>query len=296
MKKRPLSFAIFAITTANWLAGPIHGMAPQVASSAENPTSVSEAASLYTDGLKMLQGNGVPKDEARALELFRRAADSGHAESIGMLGYYYSVGLAVERDDVAARAYLESAAEKGSAAAQLNLGIFLLKGRGGDKDATRAIAVIERAVAQGSLSARLMLGEIFLFGEHTDGTPDRRRAYDVLISAAEAGNARAQNMVGVIIRDGGLGQNDPARARSWFEKAARQGDAKACSNLGHLGYDSSVPAERVEALKWLMVAEALREVTAKYTLIEIAPRHTPEEMAEARRLADELLPTIKAAR
>lgn len=291
MKKRLILLALLSTSSAAFTAAlPIVATTPSAA-----PTEI-DAATLYVEGLALLHGQGVVKNESRALELFRRAAESGHPDSIGMLGYYYSVGLVVEKNDATARSYFETAAEKNSAAAQLNLGIFLLKGRGGEKDAARGVAVMKKAAAQGSLSARLMLGEIFLFGEHADGTPDWRRAYDVLISTAEGGNSRAQNMVGVIIRDGGLGRIDPAGARPWFEKAARQGDAKACSNLGHLGYDSSVPAERIEALKWLMIAEALNEVTAKYLLIEITPRHTPEEMAAARKLADELLPTIKSAR
>jgi TPR repeat protein len=297
MKKRLPHLALLSITGVIWwMPLPLLAEAPQSRKSAEINPDAGDPAALYASGLKLLHGTGVAKDEARALELFRRAAGSGHPDGIGMLGYYYSVGLVVEKDDATARGYFETAAEKGSAAAQVNLGIFLLHGRGGKKDAARGVLMLEKAVAQGSLSARLMLGEIFLFGEHADGTPDRRRAYDLLISAAESGNARAQNMVGVIIRDGGLGRNDPAAARPWFEKAARQGDAKACSNLGLLGHDSPDPAERIDALKWLIVAESLNEVTARYMLIEIAPRHTQEEMAAARKSADALLPTLKATR
>jgi TPR repeat protein len=287
-----------------WLPGANPPASPAPASAEIAPGSKDPAA-LYADGLNYLKGSGVAKDEKRALELFRGAAEGGHADAIGMIGYFYSAGLVVEKDEKAARRYFTEAAEKGSASAQLNLGVSLLYGRGEEKDPQRAVAWIEKAAAQGSMQARMALGGIFLFGEHANGTPDRKRAYDVLISAAEAGNPSAQNMIGVIVRDGGLGKRDPAAARPWFEKAALQGEAKACTNLGFhfgrdvgnlLGNDPKDRGQRIEALKWLMAAKALNELTGKKYLEDVSVLRPADEMEAARKLADEFIQSLPKPR
>jgi uncharacterized protein len=293
---RPLAAASLAVLIA--ITPPLRAAEPAGSTEAPNAAAAGKNADAqYRLGRKFLTGAAAEKDLPKALSLFREAADQGHAEAIGMLGYLYSVGTAVERDDARARAYFEKAAEKGSSDAQLNLGLFLLNGRGGEKDPGRGIRMMEEAVAQGSHRARLMLGEVLMFGEHSNKEPEWQKAYEVLIPAAQSGDARAQNMIGVILRDRRLEGRDPAGARQWFEKAARQGDGKACANLGDLiGYDSKDRATRIEALKWLIAAEQLNEISARYLLAEITPRCAPDELASARTLARELAESLPKER
>ncbi|SIN92156.1 tetratricopeptide repeat protein [Vannielia litorea] len=70
-----------------------------------------------------------------------------------------------------------------------------------------------------------------------------RRAYNdghwelaltVLIPAAEAGNADAQNVYGIALKDGEGVAADPAASVAWYEKAVAQGHLKAMHNLAHL--------------------------------------------------------------
>ncbi len=229
----------------------------------------------------------MPRDEKQGFELARQAADRGHADAIAMLGYCYSVGMAVARDDAEARRLFSQATEKGSTAGQVNLGLFLVRGRGGERDTAGGVALLRKAAASGNQQAAVLLGEIFYFGEHADGTPDFAEAHKVLLGPAEAGQAAAQNMVGVILKDGRSGQKDELEARIWFEKSAIQGNGKACFNLGQLlwNHGSADRWSRIEALRWLIVGDALDEATAFNFLEDIKPGIDREDVEGARRLA-----------
>ncbi len=268
---------------------PAVGTAQTLASSgAEAPAA---AVSNYQLGLKYLYGKEVPADEKKAFELMEQAAASGHAEALGSLGYFYSVGKVVGKDDVKARQYFEQAAEKGSASAQANLARFLVDGRGGAKDANRGVEILQKLVDQGSKAAAAMLGEIYYWGEHAD-QPDYVKAFAVLIKVAENGNASAQNMVGLMIRDHKVEGYEVEAARAWFLKSAQQGNGKACNNLGQWEFDSPDRAKRIEALRWLLVAKHLEELTATNFLAIMKAQIKDDELNEAQPLADAVIKSL----
>jgi len=68
------------------------------------------------------RGQGVPKDDAGALEWYRKAADQGHAEAQNKLGIFYTFGQGVPVDyvlahmwyDIAASNYSEAKERKGA--------------------------------------------------------------------------------------------------------------------------------------------------------------------------------------
>ena len=136
---------------------------------------------------------------------------------------------------------------------------------------------MEKAIEGGSPKTAVLLGEILYFGQHADGQPDYHKAHAVLLQPAEAGDPAAQNMLGVILKDGRLGEKDPDAARVWFEKAALQGHGKACHNLAELwNYQSTDRWARIEALRWLLVGEKLKETMADYFLEDVRPRLAPD--------------------
>ncbi|MDR0233403.1 MAG: sel1 repeat family protein, partial [Zoogloeaceae bacterium] len=75
--------------------------------------------------------------------------------------------------------------------------------------------------------------------------------FEALRLAAEGGDAKAQNNLGVAYTDGdGVEQND-AEAVKWYRKAAEQGYAKAEFNLGGMYfYGRGVAQSDAEAVKW----------------------------------------------
>ena len=246
--------------------------------------------------LAYLKGNGVPKDPAKAFALIKQAAEQGHAEASGVLGYLYSAGIGTKKDDVQAATWFRKGAEKGAAKAQLNLGRVLRTGRGVDKDEPQAFQWIQRAADQGLLEALVVQGETFYFGDHGQ-KKDYKKALVFLQTAAEAGNANAQNTVGLMFQYGQGVKSDRAQAEAWFRKAAMQGLAKSQANLGIClaGKVAMEGPARVEALKWLMVGDQRGQYTATKLLEEILPKTSKADEMEARRQAEELISNIKPA-
>jgi TPR repeat protein len=132
------------------------------------------------------------------------------------------------------------------------------------------------------------LGTIYFLGEYGEKI-DYQKALDCLIISAEAGNADSQNTLGVIYSQTYLGQKNEREAEQCFRKATSAGNVKAMSNLGSLLWkkknaDSQI---RIEALKWLLIAQTNGEVTAEKTLADISMAIDATELEEAKRLASQ---------
>jgi len=63
------------------------------------------------------EGNGVPKDEAKAADWFQKAAAQGNAFAQAALGVMYAQGRGVPKDYVRAYAWMNLAATKSAAEA-----------------------------------------------------------------------------------------------------------------------------------------------------------------------------------
>jgi len=72
------------------------------------------AATLNERGVRFRDGNGMDPDPARALELFRKAAERGYYAAQFNLGCMYANGRGVERDPVEAYAWWDIAADAGN--------------------------------------------------------------------------------------------------------------------------------------------------------------------------------------
>lgn len=104
----------------------------------------------------------------------------------------------------------------------------------------------------------LALGTIVSFAESWSQAYDHieelynSEAYDealrIALPFAQNGNVNAQNIVGCLYLD----KKDIVNARSWFEKAIRQGDVRAMYNMG-LSFDS-VNTKRMFESSWVPVS------------------------------------------
>jgi len=233
----------------------------------------------------LLKGEGVPKNTARALELMSLAAKQGHAEAMGGLGYFYASGLEVNKDQKIAMEWFQKGAEAGGPKSQLNLGKLLIESKD-PANIDEGIKWLQAAVDQKQPIAAEILGTIYFLGQYNQKI-DYRRAFDCLFISAEAGNANSQNLVGFIYSKPYLGQTHEREAENWFRKAASAGSVKAMSNLGSLLWKkpNADSQTRIEALKWLLVAQVRGEVTAEKTLSDLSMAINTAELAEAQRLA-----------
>jgi TPR repeat protein len=270
-----------AIATMALLA--IHA-ATGTASAGAKGSGAADAAYLEAVDLLRKGGGG---NQQKAHGLLVEAAAQKHPDATGSLGFLYANGIHVGRDDAKALEFFNEAVRLGSGDSRLNLGLFLLRGRGGPQDLERGLDLVKQAASGGNRHASLALAEIYFFGEQSPaGAPDYSRALEPASKAAEAGLPAAQNLMGVLLRDGRNGPPDADSARFWFEKAAWQGDPKACTNLAALwNHQSGDRNARIEALRWMAVADSLGEVFSRQHLSEISPLADPAELAAAKKLA-----------
>ena len=115
--------------------------------------------------------------------------------------------------------------------------------------------------------------------------------------AAEQGNAYAQGNLGFAYAKGEGVPQDYAEAGRWFRKGAEHGNAYAQYYLGLLYFiGKGVPQDYIQAHMWANLAAAAStgegaQKEAANLRDEIADKMTPEQIAEAQRLAREWKPS-----
>jgi uncharacterized protein len=127
---------------------------------------------------------------------------------------------------------------------------------------------------------------------------DYATALRLLRPLAEQGNADALLVVGLLSAKGEGVPQDYAEAMKWFRLAAEQGDADAQYNLGVIyANGEGVPQDYVQAHQWYNLAasrysasQAAGRNDAVHNRDLVASHMTPEQLAEAQRLAREWKP------
>jgi hypothetical protein len=138
---------------------------------------------------------------------------------------------------------------------------------------------------------------------------DYAAALRLLRPLADQGNAGAQDRLGLMYEEGAGVPKDYDQAYNWYSKAAEQGDgdaqealaiADAQQNLGRF-YDieRGVPQNYLQAYKWYNLScahwpahgeHSLATFDCTYFRDELAKKVTPDQIAEAQKLAAEWRP------
>ena len=168
-------------------------------------------------GRMLLEGTGVPKDEAAALRWFMTAARDHDIESINMVGRCYENGWGIAVDMAAAAHWYQRAAERGDAWAQYNLGHLLLDGNGVAQDHAAAFAWYSMAASQGHARALNLVARCHEQGWGTKRDP--RAAARAYRQSAQAGYFRGQYNYATLLLSAGR----RADAVAWFNRAASGG-------------------------------------------------------------------------
>jgi hypothetical protein len=143
----------------------------------------------YENGLKYLNGEGVIKDESKAVDFFRKAAESGYAPAQNNLGNCLYSGEGVSQDRVEAVKWYRKSAEQGNVEAQNNLANCYWIGEGVAKDLVEAVKWYRKSAEQGYAWAQYNLGNCLYSGEGV--SKDRVEAVKWYRKSAEQGNAEA---------------------------------------------------------------------------------------------------------
>lgn len=118
-----------------------------------------DAAAQTQLGLRYRKGLGVPVDNEKAVEWYRRAADQQYAEGQAYLGFMYMTGKGVKKSDADAVKWTRLAAEQGNSTAAFNLGMLYLAGRTGQIDKVSAYRWLKKASEKDD-GAKLKLAEL----------------------------------------------------------------------------------------------------------------------------------------
>jgi len=255
----------------------------------DSKSDPKDSAALYDLGKAHYQGRGVSKDDTKALEYFKMAAEQGNAEAANALGSFYLVGLTVPKDDHQAAEWFRKGADNGSALAKMNLARLYVEERGGLSGKDKGLTLMQEAAAMNLPDAHAYLADYYYFGIDGFLEADRAKAFPHADAAAKGGIATAMNMLGLMKQFGTGTSMDLAEAEKWFRKAALLGNPKAQTNIGFLlepeGEDKK---KRIEGTAWLIIATANGEPFATRRIEELEQGMAPKEFEVARKMADKL--------
>lgn len=99
---------------------------------------LGEKDGLFNCAEMTMEGKGGPKDAAKAMELYQKAADGGHIGALNVLGLAHRDGVGVAKDFAKARSYFETSASKGNPVGLYELGRMFEEGRTVAKDLAKA--------------------------------------------------------------------------------------------------------------------------------------------------------------
>ncbi len=242
--------------------------------------SDNSAHAMYEQAMAFRRGQEVDLDFQAARRLFRRAAEMHHAQAQFEYGVMLERGLGGEREVEKGARWIEHAAKGGSIDARLYLGKRYLSGDGAERNAGRAEQYLRGVAESGVAEAQMMLGLLYrdaepplsnaaaaaewlaravaqryrpafyplsdLYERGIGVARDLRKADELLLQAADFGEAEAQLKIGKYYLTGAFGHTFPQDYRvamDWFRRAANHGMAEAEYEVG-LRYERN---EGVEA-------------------------------------------------
>ncbi|MCA3561969.1 MAG: SEL1-like repeat protein [Aestuariivirga sp.] len=187
---------------------------------------------------------------AAGTEALRAAAANGDARAQFIVAGRYLDGQGVPRDFAKALFWYQQAAGRGLAPAQYRLATLYELGKGAEANAAQALAWYQRAALGGNVKA-MHNAAVLLAGDKA-GPPDYDRAFRWFKAAAERGFADSQYNL-AILYERGLGTPPSLEdAYVWYTLSAKQGDpgsaqraaalAKKLSETGRISAAARVAA------------------------------------------------------
>lgn len=226
-----------------------------------------EPEAMWNAGRLLFTGGygGVARDDAKAMDWFRRAAQRGHGGAATALGEALWHGHGVTENPAEAVRWFRVGADAGVPRAQLQLGSALLQGRGAAVDREAGRGWLDRAAAGGEPLAQWIKGsDQSGRAELWPADPAGGRA--LLQSAAAAGVAPAMRELAELLFRGHGGPQDQAAAVGWWARCAPLGESGCPYNLavarltGAGGSAIDVP----EGLRWLRTAAEGGDVQGQF--------------------------------
>lgn len=221
---------------------------------------------LLEQAYRLDAGEPGPRDATAAAELYRRAAEAGDAHAHLRLGFLHETGDGVAQDYGLARTHYELAALT-LPAARVRLALCHLEGWGGPVDRAAFVRELNTAAEAGSAEAQRMLGQIYGVGFTVP--VDRAVANRWLERAAAQSDAVAQYALGSTAEHARRLAAQPTleAARTWYQLSAEQEYLDAMRALARTFLEGP-DDQRDVALgrRWLELAAEAGDREALFTL------------------------------
>jgi TPR repeat protein len=219
----------------------------------------------YSDSAK-------PRDVAKAMHFYEKAAKLGHLDAQLNLGRFYYVGDGVEQDYVKARKWIQKAAGQGSAQGFFLMGTLYFDGLGLKQDIKKAADYYELSIAGGYACAMHNLGCMHYFGQGIE--VDAGKASELFRLGANLNHPPCLCNLGACYSLGRGVDPDEREGLRLYREAAIRGYAVAQANLAAafalgqgckkdipLSYAWAKIAEEVSANARKFLAKELKDVT-----------------------------------
>ncbi|MCB2081707.1 MAG: SEL1-like repeat protein [Hyphomicrobiales bacterium] len=214
-----------------------------------------------------------PRNIAEAIRWFGDAARQGDPEGLYELGILYEQGDGVHRDDKKALEIYEAAADMRMLKAHVKVGLFYQYGRGGTRDYRKAIDHFQQALKLVENENQTIKESVYslagiLYAQIAETNQDNKGLrLKWHIAAAEVGNLSSQLFLANAYMNGDGVPRDYVEARKWFEYAARQENTYAMVRLGYIYANGfGVEQDYRKALKWYHEAVQLGDPEAAWNI------------------------------
>lgn len=219
-------------------------------------------------GPLIVDGVRIPKDERKAIEDFRLAAETGNTDAMYELATAYAAGAGVQKDMKVSVEWAKRGALAGHARSMTIYGMDLLINKGNMHE---GLGWLERAANAGDVGAMNSLGRAYLGGN--DVSPDLPKALNWLSVAASSTHTGLRHDVADSMfwlgnyYEAYAEPPDLATAILWYTRASEQGNVKATECLAQAHVDGrGVKKDFVIARAWLEKALQQGSTIAAYAL------------------------------
>ena len=179
-----------------------------------------------------MQGIGVEKDEGKAFKWFEKAARQGHVQAQYTLGLCYEEGRGVWPSHTSAEKWYKYAADQGHAGAQFKMGKWYDEGYSPvTQNKNTALKWYKKAAQQGNADAQFALYQCY--GDRGNSYYDEKESIKWLETAANNNQADALRTIATGFQD----KSYDYQALEWYEKAAKQNDARSQFLAGAIYYN-----------------------------------------------------------
>lgn len=227
-------------------------------------------------GKLYFQGLGTDINYDAAAKYLKEPADSGFVDAQYMLGMIYLSGSTqIKKNESRAFEWIKKAAEDFHADAMFQAGNMYYQGIGTNKDLKKARKYLELASEQNIDEASGLLAKIDAEKNQPPttqiATVRTKSASDLLIESAERGNVKAQYQLAMAYLEGksGLRKNN-AKALTWLKNAAINNHSDAQYLLGSFYYNGNPVQRDLKTAKfWLNKAAGAGVSQAKVLISAI---------------------------